>query len=263
MGTISRDQLGTVHGFDETPHRIVSLVPSQTELLFALGLDEEIIGITDYCIHPAENCGRKTKVGGPKSVDFAVIATLKPDLIIANKEENSREEIESLSGTYPVWISDIYTLDDALDMIRGIGALVNRASEAGDIVSRILTGLEGLPPLSTGVAYFIWKDPYMVAGSNTFIDEMLSLCGLTNVFGSLARYPAVTASQITDARPEIVFLCSEPYEFTDAHIDEFEQAFPFAKAFLVDGEIFSWYGSRLQYAGDYFRALRARIQDRI
>lgn len=151
MGTISRDQLGTVHGFDETPHRIVSLVPSQTELLFALGLDEEIIGITDYCIHPAENCGRKTKVGGPKSVDFAVIATLKPDLIIANKEENSREEIESLSGTYPVWISDIYTLDDALDMIRGIGALVNRASEAGDIVSRILTGLEGpAPPVDGG-----------------------------------------------------------------------------------------------------------------
>jgi ABC-type Fe3+-hydroxamate transport system substrate-binding protein len=263
MGNISRDQLGTVHHFDETPHRIISLVPSQTELLFDLGLDEEIIGITDYCIHPEEDCASKTKVGGPKSVDFAAVDALKPDLIIANKEENSREEIELLSGTYPVWVSDIYTLEDALDMIRGIGALVDRSAEAGDIVSRILTGIDNLAPLSAGVAYFIWKDPYMVAGSNTFIDEMLSLCGLSNVFGLLARYPAVTAEQINDARPDVIFLCSEPYEFTDAHIDEFEQTFPGAKAFLVDGEIFSWYGSRLQYAGDYFRALRARIQDRL
>jgi ABC-type Fe3+-hydroxamate transport system substrate-binding protein len=257
------DQLGNTHYFDHTPRRIISLVPSQTELLFDLGLDEEIIGITDYCIHPEDGCNHKTKVGGPKSVDFAVINELRPDVIIANKEENNQGEIEKLQELYPVWISDIYTLEGALDMIQGIGTLVRRDIEADEIITRIRNTLKGFHDLSISVAYFIWKDPYMVAGKDTFIDEMIKRCGLANVFGRLSRYPMVTDEQISQAKPQAILLCSEPYLFTEEHVTEFEEKFPFSRAFIVDGEIFSWYGSRLQYAGEYFTHLRQQLTDTI
>jgi len=261
MEQFVKDQMGTSHYFTQIPHRIVSLVPSQTELLFDLGLDEEIIGITDFCIHPKEKCDLKTRISGPKSVNFQLIDQLQPDVIIANKEENAREEIEKLGEKYPVWISDIYTLEDALDMIKGIGELVGRPKEADHIVSRISENMRQFDDLAISVAYFIWQKPYMVAGKDTFINEMLKKCGLTNVFGSLPRYPAVTEEHVKEARPDVIFLCSEPYLFKEKHAREFEEIFPFAKIFIVDGEIFSWYGSRLQYAGDYFKYLRGKISD--
>ncbi|MCD6154057.1 MAG: ABC transporter substrate-binding protein [Syntrophobacterales bacterium] len=259
MKKLFTDQLGKTHHFSQTPRRIISLVPSQTELLFDLGLDEEIIGITDFCIHPKEKCDHKPRIGGPKSVNFQLIDQLQPDVIIANKEENAKGEIKKLEEKYPVWISDIYTLEDALDMIRGIGELVGRPSEANDIISRIALDIGQVEDLQIRTAYFIWQEPYMVAGEDTFINEMLKKCGLTNVFSSLPRYPAVTEKQIKDARPQIILLCSEPYLFEKKHVREFEERFPFARAFLVDGEIFSWYGSRLRYAGNYFKYLRGRI----
>ena len=263
MEQFIKDQMGTSHHFTQTPCRIISLVPSQTELLFDLGLDKEIIGITDFCIHPKEKCDLKTRIGGPKSVDFQLIDQLQPDIIIANKEENNREEIEKLGEKYPVWISDIYTLEDALDMIKGVGELVGRPKEADYIVSRISESIRRFDNLSISVAYFIWQKPYMVAGKDTFINEMLKKCGLTNVFGSLPRYPAVTEEQIKEVRPDVIFLCSEPYLFEEKHAREFEELFPFAKVFIVDGEIFSWYGSRLQSAGDYFKYLRGKISNTV
>ena len=259
MKKVFTDQLGKTHHFSQVPRRIISLVPSQTELLFDLGLDKEIIGITDFCIHPKEKCDHKTRIGGPKSVNFQLIDQLQPDIIIANKEENAKGEIQKLEGKHPVWITDIYTLEDALDMIRGIGELVDRPGEANDIISRIASSIDQVKDLQIRTAYFIWQEPYMVAGKDTFINEMLKKCGLTNVFGSLPRYPAVTEEQIKNARPEIILLCSEPYLFEKKHILEFKENFPFAKIFIVDGEIFSWYGSRLQYAGDYFKYLRGKI----
>jgi ABC-type Fe3+-hydroxamate transport system substrate-binding protein len=257
------DQMGNTIHLHGKPGRLISLVPSQTELLFDLGLDEEIVGITDYCIHPADKCRGKTTVGGPKSVDFARIDELRPDLIIANKEENNREEIEKLQGMYPLWMSDITTLDDALAMIEGVGTLVGRADEALRIAGRIRDTITPVDDAGITVAYFIWQNPYMVAGGTTFIDEMIGRCGLTNVFAPLPRYPAVTEEQIREARPEVMLLCSEPYLFTDKHVDKFQETFPFARAVVVDGEIFSWYGSRLQYAGDYFRSLRRTLADMI
>ena len=256
-----KDQIGNILHFSHIPCRIISLVPSQTELLFDLGLDEEIIGITKFCIHPKEKCELKTRVGGPKSVDFQLIDQLRPDVIIANKEENAKEEIEKLGEKYPVWISDISTLEDALDMIKGIGELAGKSEEASDIISRISASIHRFDDLSIRVAYFIWQEPYMVAGEDTFINEMLKKCGLTNVFDSLPRYPAVTEEQVSEARPDVIFLCSEPYTFKEKHIGEFKEKFPFARIFIVDGEIFSWYGSRLQYAGDYFTHLRKEISD--
>ena len=261
MEQFVKDQMGITHHFTQIPRRIVSLVPSQTELLFELGLDEEIIGITDFCVYPKEKCDLKTRIGGPKAVDFQLIDQLQPDVIIANKEENAQEEIEKLREKYPVWISDIYTLKDALDMIKGVGQLVGRPKEASHIVSRISERIRQFDNLLISVAYFIWQKPYMVAGKDTFINEMLKKCGLTNVFGSLPRYPAVTEEQVKKARPDVIFLCSEPYLFEEKHVREFEEMFSFAKVFIVDGEIFSWYGSRLQYAGDYFKYLRGKISD--
>ena len=254
-----KDQRGTIFSFKQIPRKIISLVPSQTELLFDMGLDEEIVGITDYCIHPREKCDQKVKIGGPKSVDFPLIEKLHPDVIIANREENTQEEIEKLAEKYPVWISDIYTLEDALAMINGVGELVGKAQEAGSIVSRISSSLLQFEQLSIRASYFIWQNPYMVAGGKTFINEMLKKCGLINIFESLSRYPAVTEDQINEAQPDIMLLCSEPYLFEEKHVYEFKERFPFAKVFIVDGEIFSWYGSRLQYAGNYFAELRKRI----
>lgn len=261
MGSRFTDQMGNIIHLQGKPRRIISLVPSQTELLFDLGLDEDIVGITDYCIHPADKCETKTKIGGPKSVDFAEIDKLQPDLIIANKEENNQEDIEKLQELYPVWMSDIYTLNDALAMIDGVGNLVGRVGEALRIIGRIRDSLEHFDNLDITVAYFIWQNPYMVAGSNTFIDEMIKRCGLINVFNELPRYPAVTEDQIMEAQPDAILLCSEPYLFTDKHVDEFQEKFPFARAVIVDGEIFSWYGSRLQYAGDSFKSLRQKLTD--
>ena len=263
MKKLFTDQTGNIHHFARTPRRIISLVPSQTELLFDLGLDEEIIGITDFCIHPKEKCDLKTRIGGPKSVDFPLIDQLRPDVIIANKEENAREEIEKLAKRYTVWISDIYTLEDALDMIKGIGEFVGRIREAGDIISRIAANMGHFDDLSIRAAYFIWQKPYMVAGKDTFINEMLKQCGLTNVFESLSRYPAVTEQQIKEARPDVILLCTEPYIFEEEHAREFKERFSFAEILIVDGEIFSWYGSRLQYAGNYFKYLRERISNLI
>jgi len=259
MAKIVNDQMGNVLSFHHPPRRIISLVPSQTELLFDLGLDEEITGITDFCIYPHEKCRERTKIGGPKSVDFSAIDEVRPDVIIANKEENDRDQIAKLQGKFPVWVSDISTLDDALDMIRGIGELVDKGHQADEIVTRIQSSMGEFDDLGIQVVYFVWKDPYMVAGKDTFITEMLSQCGFKNAFDALPRYPRVTESQIIAAHPDVLLLCSEPYPFEEKHVVEFSEHFPFAKVLLVDGEIFSWYGSRLQYAGDYFRSLRKKL----
>lgn len=255
------DQLGRKTELPSSPKRIISLVPSQTELLYDLGLHDEIVGITKFCIHPDEWFRSKTRVGGTKKLNFEVIKQLQPDLIIGNKEENEKEQIEYLMRDYPVWMSDIYTLKDALDMINRIGALTNKQQEALTLKLNIeaafrqLESLRKNTPLKT-VAYFIWKDPWMVAASNTFIDNMLTRCGLTNVFAANnSRYPEVTAEQLVAANPEVIFLSSEPYPFKEKHMQEFQSMCPSAKVVIVDGEMFSWYGSRLLKAAPYFEKL--------
>lgn len=179
---VFHDQLNRVVSLPAFPQRIISIVPSQTELLFHLGLDTEIIGITKFCIHPQSKFKAVAKVGGTKQLNIDQIKALKPDLIIANKEENERSQVKELMAIYPVWISDIHDLNSALEMIRIVGLLVNRETEAralyNDIISRFTHLL--LPALNLKVAYFIWRKPYMVAGSGTFIDNMLQRCGLIN-----------------------------------------------------------------------------------
>jgi len=247
-----KDQLGNRLCLTHTPCRIISLVPSQTELLFDLGLDEEIVGITRFCIHPGNKCAKKVIIGGTKRFNFDVIYKLRPDLIIGNKEENYQEGIEKLRSKYHVWMSDVNTLEDAYQMIRSVGEIVGKSKEADEIVSDIETEMNRFSDHNgIDVAYFIWNKPYMVAGENTFIDHMLGKFGFINVFKDLDRYPEVTLEQISDANPDAIFLSSEPYPFKLKHLNEFKKRFPSAKVKLVDGTMFSWYGSRLGYSADY------------
>lgn len=251
------DQMGQEITINFPPKRIISVVPSQTELLFDLGLDQEIIGLTKFCIHPIEKFATRTKVGGTKKLNIDLIKDLKPDLIIGNKEENTQSDIEELAEYFPVWMSDIFTLDDAMKAISEIGALVDREPEASYLNHLISAGFNDLKTLALQhhidkkVAYLIWRKPFMAAGKNTFIDDILLLNGMANVVES-ERYPAITLEELKTTNCELVLLSSEPYPFGEKHIEEIQSAIPNAKVILVDGEMFSWYGSRLVKAVQYF-----------
>jgi len=253
---VFHDQLNRVISLSAIPQRIISIVPSQTELLFYLGLDTEVIGVTKFCIHPGNKVKAVTKVGGTKQLNIELIKALKPDLIIANKEENERSQVEELMNICPVWVSDIHDLNSALDMIRTVGLLVNRETEANRLCVDITNRFNNLalPNTNLSVAYFIWRKPYMVAGTGTFIDNMLQKCGLTNII-DIDRYPEISSLEIIKINPDLILLSSEPYPFKQKHIDEFQLMLPKAKIMLVDGEIFSWYGSRLLYAPGYFKSI--------
>lgn len=249
------DQMGRTVTLPQLPQRIVSLVPSQTELLFDLGLEDRIVGLTKFCIHPKEKVKQKTRIGGTKNFKLDVIDELQPDLIIGNKEENYEEGIVALQAKYPVWMSDIYTLEDALEMISQVGQLTGTEAKAQELVQGIATGFEKLKPAQPVIptAYFIWRNPYMAVGSNNCIDYMLQRCGFHNVLADQPRYPEISPEQLRDANPRLILLSSEPYPFQEKHFAEFQQICPEAEIRIVDGEMFSWYGSRLLKAPAYLQ----------
>ncbi|MDB5252838.1 MAG: cobalamin-binding protein [Flaviaesturariibacter sp.] len=259
--SVVTDQAGRAVEITGRPRRIISLVPSQTELLADLGLDADVIGITKFCIHPDEWFHSKTRVGGTKNVHADRVAALQPDLILANKEENVKEQIEALSATCPVWVSDINTMQDALDMITQVGRLTGTEERAAAIRSGVETGFATLPvpPTKPRAAYLIWKDPYMTAGGDTFIHAMLDAAGFTNCFHGSSRYPVVTTEQLAAAQCEVLLLSSEPYPFKQIHVDELQAQLPGTRVVLVDGEMFSWYGSRLLKAPSYFERLAGLV----
>jgi ABC-type Fe3+-hydroxamate transport system substrate-binding protein len=252
------DQMGREVRFAYPPLRIVSLVPSQTELLFDLGLHQQLEGVTKFCTHPSNARHKLRVIGGTKNFDFAKIKEARPDLIIGNKEENYQEGIAELAQHYPVWMSNVTDLPESLDMMRGIGAITGKSHLAESLVVAIMERFAQLlpPPMLLPAAYFIWRKPYMVAASGTFIDDMLRRAGFANVFAHLGRYPEVTPAQLAQAAPARIFLSSEPYPFKEKHLAEFQEICPTAKIQLVDGELFSWYGSRLLFSAAYFQTLR-------
>jgi ABC-type Fe3+-hydroxamate transport system substrate-binding protein len=255
------DQIGRRVAVPFPPQRIVSLVPSQTELLFDLGLGEKIVGVTKFCIYPTEARTKATVIGGTKNFDFDKIAALKPDLIIGNKEENYQAGIEQLAAQYPVWLSDISNLPEALDMIRRVGFIVGAKEKAAALAAEIAASFATLATSATeetpvSAAYFIWRKPYMAAAAGTFIDDMLRRAGLANAFAGLSRYPEISTEQLATAAPQRILLSSEPYPFAEKHLAEFQQICPTAKVEIVDGELFSWYGSRLLKSAAYFSRLR-------
>jgi ABC-type Fe3+-hydroxamate transport system substrate-binding protein len=254
------DQCGEKIDLSGFPSRIISLVPSQTELLFSLGLNKEVIGITKFCIHPLSWFKSKVIVGGTKVLNMQKIDDLKPDLIIANKEENDKEQILELREKYPLWTSDIISIEDSLDMIRKVGELVGRKNEALELVHRIqsnflLNKTKENKKLRT--AYLIWQNPLMTINSKTFIHAMLSEFGMENIYGDndSSRYPEISMEQLQNDQPELLILSSEPFPFGEKHRSYFAENLPECKVILADGEMFSWYGSRMVDAADYIKNL--------
>lgn len=252
------DHLGREVDVPDLPQRIVSLCPSQTETLFDLGVGDRVVGVTNWCIHP-EAAKSKARVGGTKKVNYRKIHELKPDLIIAEKEEQTPEMIAELEQHYPVYITDVTTLDAALTMIADLGMLVGEADRAVDLCLAIDSRWRALPTVAAPlrVAYLIWQDPIMAVGSVTYIHDVLTHLGFANVFAARtdSRYPSLTPEALAEASPDFILLSSEPYSFAEQHLDYYRSLCPQAQVQLVDGEMFSWYGSRMLPAADYLEQL--------
>ncbi len=261
---IYTDQLQRKIELLNVPKRIISLVPSQTELLVALGLNEIIVGVTKFCIHPNTIRKEKTIVGGTKRINYEKVRRLNPDIILCNKEENAKEMVENLQKEYPVHVSDIFSITDALEMIGQYGKIFKKEKEAGQLISKItfeqalfIKSIENIPNKKR-VVYFIWKDPWIAVGNNTFINHMLQLNNFENVFHHKARYPEVSPEEISSLKKlDLILLSSEPFPFSEKHILEIKRINNNAEIVLVDGEYFSWYGSRLVGAFSYFKTLHS------
>jgi len=254
-----KDQIGYGFIVNKNPKAIVSLVPSITELLFDLGLKNQIVAITSYCIHPKKEILYKPTIGGPKNIDTHKILSLNPDLIIASKEENDKQQVEFLMNHCNVYVSDVKNLDDALAMIFDIGIITRKKKNADQLIEKIKNNFNHLEiPASERkrAVYLIWKNPYMTINKDTFIHQILLSGGFNNVFADKKmRYPEISLQEISDQNPAYIFLSSEPFSFTDVHVHEFKKAFPNATIKRVDGKIFSWYGSHLIKVPDYFKHL--------
>ena len=249
-----KDQLQRKIFLPKTPERIISLVPSQTELLVDLGLEDKIVGVTKFCVHPNHLRKCKAIVGGTKNYRFDVIDALQPDLIIGNKEENDKEGIDQLSEKYPVWMSDIFTLEDAFQMIRQIAKMTNTSNQGERVIQRINDSFLCPVPFKGTCLYLIWNDPIMVAGKDTFIDFMLEKAGFKNSANG-SRYPVLNLEDVMLINPDFVLLSSEPYPFKENQLLYFKSILPESQIRLVNGELFSWYGSRLVQSAAYFKGL--------
>lgn len=263
MSSLAADRVVDQTGFPCVLHRparrIVSLVPSQTALLFDLGLDQQVVGVTRFCIHPAKARSFCTVVGGTKNPDIALIRKLQPDLILGNKEENDRQTIEALREIFPVWLSDVVSLEDAYAMIRAVGLITDTAPRAAELNTRLRAAFSRMPDFgSLGVIYLIWRNPYMAAGQGTFINSLLREAGLMNRVMQ-PRYPQVSLPELRHLQPQVIFLSSEPYPFSEKHLAEIRAAVPGVHVRLVAGEMFSWYGSRMLAAPAYFQELYAAL----
>ncbi len=257
MRTI-KDQLGIQRTIPDNPRRVISLVPSQSAYLAALGCDKQVVGITKFCVEPEKWFRSKTRIGGTKKLNHDAIRALKPDLIIGNKEENTQEDIEQLEE-YHLWLSDISSLGDAIDMMASLGIIMGKNDIAEDIIYQTLANRSDfrneLSAERPSVAYLIWRSPYMLAGKDTFIDTMIDEAGFTNAVTE-SRYPTMTQEEIIALKPDYIFLSSEPYPFKEKHKAEWLDFIEKQQLILVNAVHFSWYGSHLKEAFTYFAALR-------
>jgi len=255
------DQLGRSLLLNKTPQRIVSLVPSLTELLVYLGLENKIVGITKFCIHPTNLRKTKQIVGGTKKINIKKIIALQPDLILCNKEENTKKIVESCEQISPVYVSDINTIEQFIYFISQLGDILNVQSKSGELIKTLDAKISDFkkfiqPKPTLKIAYLIWKKPWMVAGDNCFINELLTLNKFENAFLDKGRYPSINDEELTNL--DLILLSSEPYPFKEKDILELKKITK-SKIILVDGEFFSWYGSRLLNAFDYFKKLHLLI----
>jgi len=238
------DQINREVTFPFPPKRIISLVPSQTEFLLDIGAP--VVGRTKFCVHPAAEVKNLEVIGGTKKFRFDKIKELTPDLIIGNKEENYQEGIEELIQEFPVWMSDVFTLDDAFEMMSSLGKICDLETESDSIVHECQVALNAVKGTCSGkVIYMIWKDPWMAAGKNTFLDHLLTFLGYQNLVTS-DRYPELITEEVTALNPDNILFSSEPFPFKHSHLEVAKSQWPKANSQLVDGELYSWYGSRLR-----------------
>jgi ABC-type Fe3+-hydroxamate transport system substrate-binding protein len=245
-----------------TPKKIISLVPSITELLHYLALEDETIAITKFCVHPQAWHKNKMRIGGTKNIDIEKIIAFKPDLILCNKEENVREQIETLATSLPVYMCDVKNYNDALQMIIDIGMLTGKEIAAKALIAHINASFKKnnlLYSNKIATAYLIWKAPYMTIGGDTFISDMMSSAGFDNIYKNETRYPTKTIEQLQADKPALILLSSEPYPFKEKNISELKAYFPHTKILIADGEMFSWYGSRMLFAAEYFKNLLSQF----
>jgi ABC-type Fe3+-hydroxamate transport system substrate-binding protein len=261
------DASGVVVSLPAVPRRIVSLIPSITEILFALGVGESVAGCTIFCTEPRDGVAGKTKVGGEKDPKLEVIRELGADLVIANIEENVREHIERLRAWgIAVYVTYPRTVTAGVRLVAELGALTGAEGEGRRIAEDLERRLDRERARRHGrerarVFCPIWRRPYMTINADTYIDDMLSLCGGENIFAGLPRrYPEVTLEAVTAARPDVILLPDEPYRFRQAHVKDFSAhpeipAVREGRIHLVDGKLLSWYGPRIAVALDVLPAL--------
>ncbi|MGB0424516.1 MAG: helical backbone metal receptor [Flavobacteriales bacterium] len=253
------DQLGRPISLPSPAIRIISLVPSITELLFDLGLKDRVVGVTKFCVHPAE-ASNQSRIGGTKNPKIDQIIALQPDLVIANKEENRKEDFDALAEHFKVYVSDVVDLDSAFAMFNDLGILTATQPEAKLLINQIKTSWNSFlkPVAKVNVLYAIWKNPWMFAGIDTYINHVLIHLGFDNSLHQ-NRYPQLDISQIKDLSPEFLFLSSEPYPFKNQDLVDLQQQLPHTKVLLVDGEAFSWYGSRMKHCASYLQQLMTEL----
>lgn len=235
--------------------RIISLVPSITKTLFDLGLgNHDLVGRTKFCIHPENSVKNIPIIGGTKNLNIDKIKDLKPDLILANKEENVKEQVEELARYFRVWVSDISTLKDNENFLWELGMTLKKNKEAEKINKEIETIFSQFNRKETKkVAYLIWQKPYMTVGGDTFINEILDKLGFENIFKDQKRYPEINLEQLEKA--DYLFLSTEPFPFNETHVADLQSKLPHLKITLVDGEAFSWFGSHISGYKKYYQTL--------
>lgn len=256
------DARGRHISLDSPPHRIVSLVPSQTELLAHLGLDDEVVGLTRFCERPEHWRSAKTIVGGTKQVDTDTVEALAPDLILANHEENTAEDVAALDTIAPVFVTEVKTVSDALEMIRTVGTLTETSDQTSTLVGKIISRFEALSDVRpVRAVYLIWREPYMTVGGDTFIHDVMTKGGLENAYGDQTRYPEVSLELLAETSADVILCSSEPFPFhkKDKFTEDLQAALPDTPLEIVDGQPFSWYGPRLLHTPAYLKSLRTRL----
>ncbi len=256
------DQFGNLILLDKVPEKIVSLVPSITYLLYVMELENEVAGITRFCKLPPHFKKQKVIVGGTKDVKFDRIVGLEPDIILANKEENTKDMVSRLQDIAPVYVSDISNLQDNTKFISDLGIIFNRRKAAQQLINDISMAKKNRPytdePLKRAV-YFIWKEPWMTVGGDTFINYMMQLAGFENVFANKKRYPQIDLKDLQQLKPEVILLSSEPYPFKEKERSLLQEFFPGSCIMLVQGEPFTWFGAYPVQAFTYFNSLQKEI----
>lgn len=252
-----RDASGALVVLPASPTRIVSLVPSLTELCFDLGLEDRMAGATIFCTEPRDRVSRLPRVGREKDPDLGRIRSLAPDLVLANVEENRREVVEALRAEgVAVWVVYPRSVAEGIVLVRELGEMTGAGSTGAALAARLEARLAQVVARTAArprarVFCPIWRNPYMTVARDTYVHDMLSVCGGDNVFGHRStRYPTVTLEEVAAARPEVVLLPDEPYRFRPVHLADLEPlaetpALRAGRVHFVDGKLLSWYGTRI------------------